>query len=86
MEAKAAAVRRRTTFRAIVEKALRRELAPAPEVTNPDPDKYEVDPQLGFLVIKRSPGATPVTSDTIRAIQDEIDEEDLQKALHPNGQ
>jgi len=83
IEAKTLAARRKTTLKAIVESALRREIRPAAELENPDPEKFEVGP-LGFLVIKRQPGASPVTLEAIRAIQDEIDEEDLQKALQPN--
>ena len=85
IEAKTLAARRKTTLKAIVESALRREIRPAAELENPDPEKFEVGP-LGFLVIKRRPGDKPVTSEMIRAIQDEIDEEDFQKAMHPNGQ
>jgi len=66
-----------------VEKALRRELRPAAELENPDPEKFEVGP-FGILRIKKGPGAPPMTLEGIRAIQDEIDEEDVQKALHPN--
>ncbi len=84
IEAKTVAVRRKTTLRALVESALRHEIRPAAGVENPDPEKFEVGP-LGFLVIKRRPGDKPVTSEMIRAIQDEIDEEDFQKAMHPNG-
>lgn len=86
IEAKTVAARRRTTLRAIVEKALRLELGTTPEIINPDPDKYELDPQLGFLVIKSRPGAATITSEMIRTIQDDIDEEDFQKAFHPNTQ
>jgi hypothetical protein len=81
IEAKAAAARRRTTLKAIVEHALRRELAPPTESTNPDPKKFEVGP-LGFLVLKRKPGAT-ITSRQIRAVQEGLDEEDLRRAIHP---
>lgn len=80
-EAKAVAVKRRTTLRAIVEHALRRELAPAPEITNPDPEKFEVG-SLGFLVLKRKSGET-ITREQIEAIQREIDEEEFQRAIHP---
>ena len=84
VEAKMLAVRRKTTLRAIVESALRREIRPSAAMENPDPEKYELGP-LGFLVIKRHPGDNPVTSEMICAVQDEIDEEDFQKAMHPNG-
>ena len=85
IEAKTLAVRRRTTLKAIVEGALRREIRPAAEMENPNPEKYELGP-LGFFVIKRRSGAKPVTLETIHALQEEIDEEDFQKAMHPQGQ
>jgi len=80
-EAKAMAVKRRTTLKAIIEHALRRELAPAPEINNPDPEMFEVGP-LGFLVLKRRSGET-ITLEQIKAIQEELDEEELQRAIHP---
>jgi len=80
-EAKAVAVKRRTTLKAIVEHALRRELAPAPEITNPDPAKFEVGP-LGFLVLKRKSGET-ITLKQMDAIQREIDKQEFQRAIHP---
>jgi hypothetical protein len=80
-EAKAMAVKRRTTLKAIIEHALRRELAPAPEINNPDPEMFEVGP-LGFLVLKRRSGET-ITLEQIKAIQEELDEEELQNAIHP---
>lgn len=82
IEAKTLAARRKTTLKAIVESALRREIRPAAEMENPDPEKYEVGP-FGILRIKKIPGAPPMTLQRVRAIQDEIDEEDLQKAMHP---
>ena len=80
-EAKAVAAKRRTTLKAVVEHALRRELAPAPEISNPDPEKFEVGP-LGFLVLKRKSGET-ITLEQIRAIQKELDETEVQRAIHP---
>lgn len=80
-EAKALALRRRTTLKAVVEHALRRELAPAPEIANPDPEKFEVGP-LGFLVLKRKPGET-IALDQIKAIQKELEEQEFQRAIHP---
>jgi len=80
-EAKAVAVKRRTTLKAIVEHALRRELAPAPEITNPDPEKFEVGP-LGFLVLKRKSGET-ITLEQMKAIQKELDEVEFSRAIHP---
>jgi len=83
MEAKSLAVRRRTTLKAIVESALRREIRPASALENPDPEKYELGP-FGILRIKKVPGAPEMTLERIRAIQDEIDDEDMQKALYPH--
>lgn len=81
IEAKTLAARRRTTLRAVVETALRRELRPEPDFSNPDPATYEVGP-FGILRIKRCPQGK-VTPSEIEAIQDQIDAEDVQKALHP---
>ncbi len=81
-EAKAAALQRRTTFRAVVESALRRELAPARQTDNPDPEKFEIGP-FGILRLKKQPGAKPVTLEMIRAIQEELDEEEYQRAVNP---
>ncbi len=82
MEAKIVAAKRRTTLKAMVESALRREIRPAAEMENPDPEKFELGP-FGILRLKRRPGEK-VTLEQIQAIQDEIDERELQKALHPN--
>lgn len=82
IEAKTVAVRRRTTLTAIVEKALRNELRQTAEIENPDPEKFEFN-ELGYLVIKRAPGSAPVTSEMIRAVHAEIDEEELMQAIHP---
>lgn len=84
IEAKTFAARRRTTLKALVESALRREIRPAMDSENPDPEKFEVGP-FGILRIKRVPGAAPLTLARIRAIQGELDEEDLQKAVNPGG-
>lgn len=81
IEVKSLAARRKTTLRAIVESALRREMRPAAEMDNPDPDKFEVGP-LGFLVLKRQPGET-ISLEQIKAIEEEVDEEEFQRAIHP---
>ncbi len=77
------AAQRRTTLKAMVEHALRRELAPASEITNPDPEKFELGP-MGYLIIKRPLSAPPVTLEMIQLIQDEIDEEDYQHSVNLN--
>jgi len=81
MEAKLVAAKRRTTLRAIVEHALRRELAPAQEITNPDPEKFEIGP-LGFLVLRRKSGEK-ITSEQIKAVWAELDDEEFQRAIQP---
>jgi hypothetical protein len=80
-EAKAVALRRRTSLKAVVEHALRRELAPSSEAGNPDPEKYEMGP-LGFLVLKRASGER-VTLGQIEAIEEELEREELQRAIQP---
>lgn len=82
-QAKIVAAKRRTTLKAIVEHALRRELAPVTERANPDSEKFEVGP-LGFLALKRKPGEQ-VSLETIQSIQDELDEEDMRRALDPRS-
>lgn len=81
MEAKAVAAKRRTTLKAVLEHALRRELAPAPELNNPDAEKFEVGP-LGFLVLKRKPGET-ITLEQIEAIGKDLEDEEFHRAVHP---
>lgn len=83
IEAKTVAARRRTTLKAIVENALRRELAPLREVTNPDPEKYEIGP-FGILRLKKRPETKPATPAMIRAIQDELDEAECHRVMNPS--
>ncbi len=80
-EAKSVAIKRRTTLKAIVEHALRRELQPAAEIANPDPEKFEIG-SLGFLVLKRKPGEI-IALEQLQAIQEELDEEEFRRAIHP---
>ena len=68
--------------KAIVESALRREIRPV-EADNPDPDKYELGP-FGILRLKRRPGET-VTMDQIKAVEEQLDEEEIQRAINPRG-
>ncbi len=84
IEAKTLAARRRTTLRALVESALRRELRPAAAMDNPDPEKFEVGP-LGLLVLKRRPDEKPMTLDDIRQLERDADEEDFQRAMRIAG-
>ena len=82
IEAKTLAARRKTTLKALIESALRREIRPATEIANPDPEKFEVGP-LGFLVLKRKPGET-ITLEMVQSIQDQLEEEEFQRVIHPN--
>ena len=45
------------------------------------PHAFETGP-LGFLVLKRKPGET-ISVEQINAIQEELDQEELQRAIHP---
>lgn len=80
IEAKAVAARRRTTLKAMVERALRREIAPAlePDVESP----FEMN-ELGMLVLK--PGAPGITLEEIDAMQDQLDRQDMERTLNPLG-
>ncbi|MFM2197194.1 MAG: hypothetical protein RLZZ505_626 [Verrucomicrobiota bacterium] len=81
IEAKTLAARRKTTLKAVVESALRREIRPAAEIENPDKEKFEIGP-LGFLVLRREPGET-ITLEMVQSVQDQIEEEEFQRAIHP---
>jgi hypothetical protein len=74
IEAKATAARRKTTLRAMVEHALRREIRPAAEMENPDPEKYEVGP-FGILSLKKT-GTTKTAEEIQHLIDHQYDEED----------
>lgn len=74
IEAKSVAARRRTTLKLLVENALRRELSPAAERTNPDPSRYVVGP-FGILSLK-SGGAAVSAERMERLIAQQHDEED----------
>ncbi len=82
MEAKIIAARRKTTLKAIIESALRRELRPASDLENPDPARFEVGP-FGILRIRKVPGRPSTTLAQVRAVQKELDEEELRRAIHP---
>ena len=80
IEAKSVAARRHTTLKAIVEHALRREIQQAaPAAPLPD-NKFELN-ELGFLVLKRDRGVN-ITLDTIQKIQDDMDQEEFDRAVN----
>lgn len=72
--AKSLAARRKTTLKAIVESALRREVRPAVERKNPDPEKFEVGP-FGILSLKRG-GGKKTAEEIQQAIDHQYTEED----------
>ena len=73
IEAKAVAARRRTTLKAMVEHALRREIAPAVKLEADSP--FEMN-ELGMLVLK-SDGRPPTSAEEIQYLIDhQYDEED----------
>lgn len=74
MEAKTLAVRRKTTLKAIVESALRREIRPIAQMENPDPEKYEIGP-FGILSLKRT-GQNMTADEVQQLIDHQYDEED----------
>ena len=82
LEAKTLAARRKTTLKAIIESALRRELRPASDRDNPDPARFELGP-FGILRIRKVPGSPTITSAQIRAVQDALDNEELHRVAHP---
>lgn len=74
IEAKMLAARRKTTLKAIVESALRREIRPAAQMENPDPEKFEIGP-FGILSLKRT-GRTKSVEEIQHLIDHQYDEED----------
>ena len=79
MEAKPLAARRKTTLKAVIEGALRRELRPASDRENPDSARFAVGP-FDIHRIRKVPGDPATTFVQIRAVQDELDEEELRRA------
>ena len=77
-EAKAVAARRRTTLRALVEHALRRELSPPSPLGLDHAEHLEMGPH-GILRLK--PRGVKVTSAGVRKFMDEAEAEEFQKAI-----
>ena len=83
MEVKMLAALRKTTLKAIIESALRREIRPVSDMENPDPARFEIGP-FGILRIRKVPGTPPTSLAQVDAIRDELEEEELRRATHPN--
>lgn len=82
IEAKTVAARRKTTLKALIESALRREIRPASELENPDPERFEVGP-FGILRIRKVPGMPSTTPAQVREVQAVLDEEEVQRVANP---
>ncbi|MEO5914004.1 MAG: hypothetical protein ABIS50_07200 [Luteolibacter sp.] len=83
IEAKAVAARRRTTLKAMVEHALRREIMPSGNVPEDLRDICEMN-ELGMLVLKKT-GRKPLSLEDIQEFQEQLDREDMERALNPSG-
>ncbi len=83
MEAKMLAARRKTTLKAIIESALRREIRPVSDLENPDPARFEIGP-FGIFRIRKVPGGPSTTLAQVDAVQDELGEEELRRAIQPD--
>jgi len=83
LEAKAIALRRRTTFKAIVEQALRREIQATPTLTPEQCEYMEVGP-LGIIRLKKT--GSPMTPETYRERVERIEREDDERYLNPQAE
>lgn len=81
IEAKSMAARQRTTLKAIVEHALRREIQGRNEAGCDAESRYDRN-ELGFLMLKHKP-STQLPLEEISKLEDAMDEEELQAAIHP---
>ena len=82
LEAKTLAVRRKTTLKALIEAALRREIRPSMEPENPDPSRFEVGP-FGILRIRKASGSPSTTVAQVHAVQEALENEELERMSHP---
>ena len=82
IEAKAVAARRRTTLKAMITHALRREIGPASDPHPRDTDRLQTGP---FGILRLKPRGERVTDAMVRKMQDDADAEDLQRAVQVSG-
>ena len=80
IEAKAVAARRRTTLKAMVTHALRREIGPSMQLDADSPLEMN---EMGMLVLKRR--GSGITLEQVDAMQEQMDREDMERALNPLG-
>lgn len=83
IEAKSMAARRRTTLKALVEHALRREIQGQPVTGSVIESRYDFN-ELGFLMLKRNPNQS-IPLEDISKLEDSISHEELQNALGRGG-
>ncbi len=77
------ALRRRTTLKALIEHALRREIQERPIAPPSDDTRFERN-ELGFLVLKRSP-TTRLRLEDLRRLEETMEKDELLEALKPMG-
>lgn len=80
IQAKATAARRRTTLKAMMEHALRREIQSSEPL--PEDSPFELD-EYGFPILKRPSDTKPMPLDYFEKIQEQIDREDAERAWNP---
>ncbi len=79
IEAKAVAARRRTTLKEMVTRSLRREIGLEKGPASLPPESPFVIGELGLPVLKKR--GSPLTTEDVRRMMDEADEEDFQRAM-----
>lgn len=82
IEAKALAARQRTTLRAVIERALRREIEPSAERLQEENSNLEVGP-LGILRLKKA--GSEMTPEAYRQLLHQIEAEDDARAFSSSG-
>jgi hypothetical protein len=82
MEAKTLAVRRKTTLKAIIKAALRREIRSSTEPEKPAPSRFMVGP-FGLLRIRKASGSLSTTLAQVRAAEQALENEALQRVAQP---
>ena len=82
IEAKAVAARRRTTLKAMITHALRREIGPVSDPRSGPTDRLQTGP---FGILRLKPRGDRVTDAMVRKMQDDADAEDLQRAVQVSG-
>jgi hypothetical protein len=82
IEAKAVAVRRRTTLKEMITHALRREIGSVSDPLARDAERLDVGP---FGILRLKSRGEPVTDAMVRKMQHGADDEDFQRAVKASG-